>query len=257
VNGVGRIVATAIHNGNELRDDVARATKLDQHSRLREEDPHTGRWADLAPTRIVVHRSRFEVDLNRPRDKAVYVTPDDAWGLDLWHATPEDEHVRESLALHDRFYADLRRVLDGVVSDHGAFVLLDLHTYNHRRDGPDANPADPALNPEVNLGTGTMDRERWAPVVERFISDLSACQVNGRQLDVRENVKFRGGYLSRWVHETYPDTGCALAIEFKKTFMDEWTSALDESMASAIGDALRATVSGLQDALDQISPPTS
>ena len=44
-----------------------------------------------------------------------------------------------------------------------AIVVFDLHTYNHRRNGPDGPPADPAGNPQVNIGTGTMNRDRWAP----------------------------------------------------------------------------------------------
>jgi hypothetical protein len=37
----------------------------------------------VAPTHIIVTRSRFEVDLNRPRDKAVYRCAADAWNLDV------------------------------------------------------------------------------------------------------------------------------------------------------------------------------
>src|ERR687884_306413 len=52
------------------------------------------------------------------------------------------------------------------------FVVLDLHSYNHRRSGPEAPPADPAGNPEINVGTGSLDRERWGPLVDRFADDL-------------------------------------------------------------------------------------
>ena len=65
------------------------------------------------------------------------------------------------------------------------------------------------------------------PLVERFIDDLRAERVAGHHLDVRENVRFRGGHLSRWCRRRYPDTGCVLAIEFKKVFMDEWTGEPD------------------------------
>jgi hypothetical protein len=47
-------------------------------------------------------------------------------------------------------------------------VVFDLHTYNHRREGPDTPPAEEVGNPEVNLGTGTMDRRKWAPIIDRF-----------------------------------------------------------------------------------------
>lgn len=51
---------------------------------------------------------------------------------------------------------------------------------------------------------------------------------SGRLYDVRENVKFRGGYLARWVNGTWPYRACCLALEFRKSFMDEWTGQLDE-----------------------------
>ena len=92
---------------------------------------------------------------------------------------------------------------------HGRFFVFDLHAYNHRRAGPDAPAADPEANREVNIGTGTMDRAYWAPVVDRFIADLRSFDFLGRHLDVRENVKFVGRGFPRFVHETFPRTGCA------------------------------------------------
>ena len=84
-------------------------------------------------------------------------------------------------------------MLDRIVALNGRFVVFDLHSYNHRRGGPDALPDDPAGNPDVNLGTGTMPRERWAPVVEAFLGVLARERVADQPLDVRENVRFRGG----------------------------------------------------------------
>jgi len=157
------------------------------------------------------------------------------------------------LAEYDAFYAELERILSEVRRRHPLFVVYDLHSYNHRRDGADAPAADPEANPEVNVGTGTLDRERWAPVVDRFIHDLSAFDYLGRQLDVRENVKFRGGHLSNWIHATFPDSACVLAIEFKKFFMDEWTGQLNEKAHSAIGRGLQQTVSGVLEGLTDLS----
>jgi len=71
--------ATAIHAGHELWAEVESLMKLSESDRLREEDPFTDHWVGVAKNRIVIDRSRFEVDLNRPRDKAIYVDPEDAW----------------------------------------------------------------------------------------------------------------------------------------------------------------------------------
>jgi N-formylglutamate amidohydrolase len=235
------LVTTAIHAGHALRPELAERTALDDDVRRREEDPYTDRVTAAGGLPIIVHRSRFEVDLNRPRDAAVYATPADCWGLEVWREPLTDEQVHRSLDLYDRFYGSLTRTLDGLAAQ-GPFVVLDLHSYNHRRDGRDAPPAPVRGNPEINIGTGSLDRDRWGPVVDRFSDALRAGQVAGHQLDVRENVRFEGGHLSGWVNERYAGTGVALAIELKKLFMDEWTGALDEAhlqeITAAFADAI-------------------
>ncbi len=251
-HGDGPLVAVAIHAGHAVRDEVARYLALDDDGRLREEDPFTDSWTAIAPTRVVARRSRFEVDLNRPRERAVYRRPEDAWRLNVWKSELPETVIAESLAEYDAFYATMQDVLKEIERHCGRFFVFDLHSYNHRRDGPDASPADEAENPQVNIGTGTMDRTRWAPVVDRFIAELRAYDFPGGRLDVRENVKFRGGHFSRWVHETFPQTACALAIEFKKFFMDEWTGEADGDLVQAIGDALRSTTQGVLEQLGRL-----
>ena len=61
-----------------------------------------------------------------------------------------------------------------------------------------------------------MDRQRWGALADRFMKDLRSFDFGGRHLDVRENVRFRGAELCRFVHTNFPKTGCGLAIEFKK-----------------------------------------
>lgn len=247
----GPIVACAIHAGHDLRPEVADLVALDEAERLREEDPYTGELTAFAPTRVVVHRSRFEVDLNRRRDKSVNLEPADVWGLQVWRKEPPAGVVERSRALHDRFYADLAGVLSRA-AEGGPFVVYDLHSYNHRRDGPGAPPADPAGNPDVNLATGSMDRRRWGPVADRFMADLHAISWGGRQLDVRENVRFQGGFLAKWVHRNFPGRGCALAIDVKKVYMDEHTGVLDGTVLDGLCRALAATVPGVVDVLGSI-----
>ena len=247
--GQAPIIATAIHDGHELRSDVAALTALSDSERLQEEDPFTATWTMVVNTRVLTSRSRFEVDLNRPRDKAVYVTPEDAWGLQVWRNEPPEDMVTRSLEQYDYFYSEMHRVLARLQERYGKFVVLDLHSYNHRRGGPDAPPDDPKDNPEVNVGTGSMDRERWGSLVDRFMADLREFDFLGRRLDVRENVKFQGGNLPQWVHENFPASGCCLAIEFKKFFMNEWTGEPVMEELEAIPQSLEATLTGLINSL--------
>ena len=244
------ILVTAIHAGHGLRQELQQIMRLDEASRLREEDPFTDAWICIADNYVLPQRSRFEVDLNRERDKAVYQTPENAWGLEVWKEPPSSEVIAHSLDEYDAFYTQLGGFLDEMKAEYGHFVVYDLHTYNHRRKGPDSAPDDPQQNPEINLGTGTMDRQYWAPVVDGFIRQLSEFNFLGRHLEVGENIKFRGGKFPRWIHHHYPESACVLSIEVKKFFMDEWTGMGDPVKIQALRQALASTIPAVKSALE-------
>lgn len=242
------LIATAIHAGHALRPEIEALTKLPDSERLREEDPFTDQWVDVARNQIIVDRSRFEVDLNRPRDQAIYAKPEDAWGLDLWTSDLTGEMVNSSLELYDQFYDELGQLCDQLVETHGHVVVLDIHSYNHRRGGSDAPVEEPELNPEINLGTESI-APSWRPVISTFGATMSELPFYDGTLDVRSNVKFKGGHMSRWVNNRYQDNGCAIAIEMKKIYMDEWSGALDEGITGSISKILESAAESIRQAL--------
>jgi N-formylglutamate deformylase len=248
----GPIIASAIHDGHDLRKEVAEIMSLDDSTQLREEDPFTGFWTVVGDTQIVGLRSRFEVDLNRPREKAVYIKPEDAWGLEVWKVEPNQEIINRSLAEYDAFYSEMFSLFSEMEKLYGSFVVYDLHTYCYRRGGPDAPEDDPELNPEVNIGTGTINREHWGSLLDKFMDDLKNYNYNGRKLDVRENIKFKGGNFSRWIHQNFPETACSISIEFKKFFMDEWTGKPYPNQLEEIKSALQATIPGVLEELKKV-----
>jgi N-formylglutamate deformylase len=251
----GQFIATAIHNGHDVRPDFAAELVLPESDRLREEDPHTAEIGAHIPARVVVNRSRFEVDLNRKRNEAVYRTAEAAWGLDVLRDPQLDEAVvARSLEVYDAFYAELGARLDAV-AERGPFVVFDIHSYNHRRDGADAPAALGEENPEVNVGTRSLNRERFGPVVDAFMESLETTQTTAGPLDVRENVRFFGRQLAAWTHARYPDRGIVLALEFKKTFMDEWTGEVDRARLDELARALAGTVPAVEESLSEVAAP--
>jgi hypothetical protein len=226
--GGGPVIATAIHDGHGLRDEIRERLILSDGDRLREEDPHTGHAIRDVPTHVIAGRSRFEFDLNRAVGEAVYRAPSQCWGLELWREAPDETMVERSLDLHRRFYRTMGALLDEVEADFGRFVLFDVHSYNHRRAGPDADPTPQAQAPDINIGTFSMPRARWGWLLDPLMERMRDFDFGGRRLDVRENVAFQGkGELARFVHDRFPRSGCAIALEFKKFYMDEWTGEPD------------------------------
>lgn len=249
----GPILATAVHAGHEIRGELLPLIALDESERSREEDPYTDYWVKVIPTWLVPTRSRFEVDLNRPRDEAVYRTPEMAWGLHLWKQLPSKKMLDRSLQEYDAFYQELGSILDRLTENYHHIVVFDLHSYNFRRLGPNKPPADDKTHPEVNIGTGTVDRHVYGTLIDRFIEDLRCFNFLGRHLDVRENVKFKGRQLAHWIHQRYPGRACVIAIEFKKFFMDEWTGVGDVEKIEAIRAALESTLPGIVEELKALA----
>jgi len=252
IEGDSPLIATAIHDGHNIRDEIKNIMVLSDDDQLREEDPFTGELTEVAETRLIGLRSRFEVDLNRPKEKAVYIKPEDAWGLNIFRTEPSQEMVNRSLKDYNMFYGELHRLLSDFEKRFGRFVVYDIHSYCHRRNGPDGLLADLQSNPEVNIGTGTMNRELWAPIIDRFISDMRSFNNSGSQIDVRENIKFKGGYFPKYIHENFPKSACVLSVEFKKIFMDEWTGKLYKDKFKVLKDALRLTVPGVLQELEKL-----
>lgn len=234
------IIATAIHDGHGLGAAAAAAMALPEAQRLREEDPHTGQAILDVPTHVIALRSRFEADLNRDLESAVYADPSQCWGLRVWRTPPEGELLEALRAYHRAFYRMLGELLDDLVACHGRFVLLDVHSYNHRREGAEAAPMPPEAAPEINIGTFSMPRDHWGFLLEPLMESMRGHDFNDRRLDVRENIAFQGkGELARFVHERYPKVGCAIALEFKKFYMDEWTGVPDPAELSAMRGFIR------------------
>lgn len=253
VEGNSPLIATAIHNGHVVREELRKIMVLKEADQLREEDPFTSELTEVAQSRLIGLKSRFEVDLNRPREKAVFINPEDAWGLNIYKEPPSQDMINRSLEEYDLFYGEVHRFLSDFQKRFSRFVVFDIHSYCYKRNGPGDLEADPDTNPEVNIGTGTMNRDLWAPVVDRFISDMRSFNYLGSQLDVRENIKFKGGYFSKYIHENFPESACVLSIEFKKFFMDEWAGKLFKEKFVAIKDALQSTVPGVLQELEKLS----
>jgi len=212
--------AFAIHDGHQIDPAVEQFMLLDETQRLREEDPYTASMAELGVNQLVVGTSRFQLDINRKEEDAVYVHPEQAWGLKVWENLPSTV-LKQCHDEYRNFYQSVDRYIQQTIDQHGFFVVFDVHTYNAQRISKKQSIDKPA-NPQINLGTH-YNREKWRLVIDKFLDSVRSQQLLGEAIDIRENIKFKGGYLAQHILQKFGERGCVLSIEFRKDFMDEWT----------------------------------
>ncbi|MBK8983729.1 MAG: N-formylglutamate amidohydrolase [Ignavibacteria bacterium] len=242
IKGNSPVIATAIHSGHHVRKEVSDKLLLTEDERLREEDPFTEKFIRFSPTQIIVNSSRFEFDLNRIEEKAIYLTPAEAWGFTVWRERPSEKIIERSLSHYRKFYAEVKTLLNEYVSRYGEIFIYDVHSYNYRRKGPENDADDPEKNPDINIGTGNIDNEYWKNLIKDFKDDLSSFDIEGHKLDVRQNIKFKGGHFSRWINANYGNRICVLSIEIKKIFMNEWTGEIFPDRFALLKKAIQSTM---------------
>ena len=235
----------AIHNGHQMSEHTKEKIGISDTERMREEDPFTERFISDKENHIIQYTSRFEYDLNRHPSKAVYQRPDDCWGLNIYPETAlSDEEIKEALNQHNMFYQQLDTTIEKFLNRHDNILIWDIHSYNHKRGGVDAPFDSDDENPEIILGTNHYKYmgEKWKPLVDRIENKIRNIELDylaspplphnrslsQKHLDVRQNIKFPGGYLSQYLNHKYSGRVCCIAVEFKKIWMNEWTQEIDE-----------------------------
>jgi len=128
------LLTTAIHNGHHFPLELVGFFGVDEKDRLREEDPYTSEFASLFPNYVVNYTSRFVVDLNRSLEKAVYLKPEDCWGLNPWLKPLPEEYLNKLYEDYDAWYSLLRYQIERMLKTHPFLIILDLHSYNYLRN---------------------------------------------------------------------------------------------------------------------------
>ena len=197
------------------------------------------------------------------------------------------EHAEE-MAAEYRETLDERGLCLGAVTCYllrsaGRLVLVDTGIGPRKRPGFPAGHLDGALRAagvrpdEIDvvvhthlhtdhIGWNTYDTDdaRWAAVQAReaaadghFVYAVRTTGVYAQpssmaRLPRRENVAFQGrGEQTRFIHSEFPASGCAIAVEFKKFFMDEWTGEPDGEALDAARAMIRSTLPLLEETLEE------
>lgn len=211
----------AIHNGHHIDQQLLPYMKLEDAERLREEDPFTAEIADIGVNQLILGTSRFQLDINRTMEDSVYLRPDQAWGLNVWDKTLPTPLLSSLYQQHTELYSLIEQQLEYTLKKFGYFEVLDIHSYNACRTHP-ADRIDEQHHPQINLGT-YYNHPKWKNHALEILDFSKSQNLYGDPIDIRENIKFKGGNLAQHLINCFGDQGCIWSIEFRKDFMDEWT----------------------------------
>jgi hypothetical protein len=231
-------LVVAIHAGHNVREELLPLMQISEKDRLFEEDPATDRMIQGSANTIWGLDSRAEYDLNRPADKAVPLTAEQFWGVQVYRIAPTDAMVRRSLEKYEAFYRFAGSCIRVLLERFGFCIVYDIHSYNISRQ-VEKGIGNPPL---FNLGTALLDRLRWGGRIDAWLHQLGRIEVPGIRTTVEENGVFSGaGELCRRLTGWDPHI-LVLPTEIAKVYMDEREGILHEPLIDALGQGLRRAI---------------
>jgi hypothetical protein len=204
-------ICGAVHDGHQFRKSLWENCIHTEYERWYEEDPCTREMVRSHPIVIAGCDSRFEYDLNRPPETAVF---EEAWGKQLWRKPLSDAEKKHSLNKHNSFYRVVAALVKQLEKRHERVIVFDMHSYNWRRwDRP---------VPTWNLGTENIDNDRFGGIVDSWSAKLAGMKLPGGipQTSLINDVFQGNGYFLKYITSHFNNT-LVLATEISKVYCDE------------------------------------
>lgn len=219
----------AVHNGHQFRKELWPKCLHTEYDRWYEEDSKTKTMLKPHPIVISGMDSRFEYDLNRDPENAIY---EDAWGKQLWKEPLTEDEKSRSLEKHQNFYKVVHALIRKLELKFGCCVVYDLHSYNWKRWDREV--------PTWNLGTSNIDNKRFDNAIEAWREQLSKIKLpNGIPTTSKINDTFQGnGYFLKFITNNFKNT-LVLATEVAKVYCDETDQIIYPEVVSAIRKGLK------------------
>ena len=224
-------ICTAIHDGNQFRKELWNKCLHTAYERWFEEDPETYTMIANHPITIKGNDSRFEYDLNRAPEKAIY---EDAWGKQLWNTSLTEAEKNISLSKHANFYKVIYALVAQTEKRFGRAVVYDMHSYNWKRWDREV--------PTFNIGAAKV-ADKFQGAVQNWSNDLATIVLpNGIKNTSKINDVFQGnGYLLKFVAAHFEHT-LVLATEVKKIYCNEHRAIIFPEVVDAIRQALEVVL---------------
>lgn len=225
-------ICGAVHDGHQFRESLWNNCMHTEYDRWYEEDPCTKQMVQSHPIVISGSDSRFEYDLNRPEETAIF---DTAWGKKLWKKPLTDDEKLCSLLKHANFYKVVHALITKIESIHNKVIVFDMHSYNWKR-------WERAV-PTWNLGTSNIDNKRFGTIVTSWSAKLGTIKL---PYDLPQtsliNDTFQGnGYFLKYITQNFNNT-LVLATEISKIYCDELTGVIYPEVVKTVEEQLKQLI---------------
>lgn len=222
-------ICAAIHDGHQFRKELWDNCLHTEYDRWYEEDPETKNMIASHPIVIAGCDSRFEYDLNRAPEDAVFVT---AWGKQLWKTPLPEAQKQKSLAKHEAFYKVVHTLVKTIETKHKVAIVYDMHSYNWQRWDREV--------PTWNLGTSNVDNERFGPDIEAWRQSLSEMQLPNdiKSTALINDTFFGNGYFLKYITNSFKNT-LVLATEIAKVYCNEYEQVNFPEVVNSVEKQLR------------------
>ena len=219
----------AVHNGHQFRQELWDNCLHTEYERWFEEDPETKEMVKSHPIVIAGCDSRFEYDLNRAPETAIY---EDAWGKKLWKQPLPTEMHEKSLQKHANFYKVVHALISKLEEKFGVCIVYDMHSYNWKRWTREV--------PTWNLGTSNVDNDRFGEEIKSWRAILEKTPLpNGIKSSSKINDTFQGnGYFLKYITQNFNNT-LVLATEIAKVYCDELKQIMYPEVVAAVEKYLK------------------
>ncbi|MEN1783800.1 MAG: N-formylglutamate amidohydrolase [Bacteroidota bacterium] len=225
-------VCAAVHDGHQFRKSLWNNCLHTEYDRWYEEDPYTRQMVANHPIVLSGLDSRFEYDLNRDPEQAIF---DTAWGKQLWKTPLEETTKAVGLQKHRDFYKVAHALVGALEQLFPKILVFDMHSYNWKRwDRP---------VPTWNLGTANIDSSRFGAIASSWSYKLGGMQLPHHiPTDSKINDTFQGnGYFLKYITSNFKNT-LVLATEVSKIYCDELTGIVFPEVVQAIAKQLQELI---------------
>ena len=222
----------AVHDGHQFRKELWDNCLHTEYDRWYEEDPETKNIIASHPIVIAGCDSRFEYDLNRTPEEAVFET---AWGKQLWKQPLPEAQKEISKLKHVNFYKVVNALISKLEEKFGVCIVYDMHSYNWQRWDREV--------PTWNLGISNIDNKRFGMQVETWRNALSTIELpHNIKQTAKINDTFQGnGYFLKYITNNFKNT-LVLATEIAKVYCEEYEYVIYPEVVTAVEKQLRSLI---------------